>query len=216
MPSKPIQAYKRKEDGKIVIVDGHHRFFAAKSLGIPFYYVLEDDACQNAMPDVNRSRPWKVEDFVRQFAIRGIKDFAILQSYANRGLSCSVAASLLSGETAGSNNHNNKIRNGTFKIKSTKNADQILSLIEDNPTIDTFRHSSFIKALSMCQWLPEFDFGTFKSRVEANWHMLPKCSNVDDFLRHIEEVYNYRSHIKHPIAHLAKRLSSERKSKFGK
>jgi len=41
LPSKPIQCYK-KGDG-LIIVDGHHRFEAAKSIGIPVYFFVEAD-----------------------------------------------------------------------------------------------------------------------------------------------------------------------------
>lgn len=211
LPSKAIQCYRRK-DGKLIVIDGHHRLEAAKTLGITFYYVVESATSQQAMPDVNRSRQWGIADFIRQYAMRGLPDYKRLSDYIASGLNPTAAASLLAGESAGSANQSGRIKAGTFKVKTTENADKILSLMRDNPSITTFKNTNFVKALSLCLWLTEFDFGTFKSRAELNYHMIPKCSNVKDFLTSIEEVYNFRSRDKVPVAHLAAKRSLERQS----
>lgn len=209
LPSKPIQCYRRP-DRKLVIVDGHHRYEAAKSLGLDFYYVVESEAAQGAMADVQLGFSWKPNDFIRQYSMRGSKDYATLAQYISRGLPCMIAISLLSGESAGSSNARKLIPSGAFKVKSTDHAEKILSLMEDNQTTKVFHHSNFIKALSLCLWLKQFDFQTFKKRAEANWHMIPNCSNVPDFLSAIEEVYNFRSQLKQPISHLARAAAKSR------
>lgn len=207
--SKPIQCYK-DNSGSLVVVDGHHRLAAAKALEETFYYVIEDQTSQEAMPQVNRSLSWKLEDFIRQYKLRGNRNYEVLSAYVDRGLSAGIASALLSGNAAASFNQGDKIRSGQFIVKSTKHAEDILSMSEDNPTIKVFRHSGFIKALSLCLWIKEFDFATFKSRSELNYHMIPNCSNVDDFLRAIEEVFNYRNHKKLPLAHMAKLAAKQR------
>jgi hypothetical protein len=217
LPSKPIQCYRRS-DGKYIVVDGHHRLEAAKSLGIMFYFVCETELSQEAMPDVNRSRQWKSEDFIRQYAMRGYKDYRTLCDYVRRGVPTRVCVSMLAGESAGSLNQYAKIKTGEFKVKTTKQADFVLSLIEDNPKVPAFRHSNFISALSLCLWLREFDFGTFKGRAERNAHMIPNCSNAQDFLTAIEEVYNHHRPMKDrvPLALNAAKAAKQRQCSFGK
>ena len=85
LPSKAIQCYRRK-DGKLIVIDGHHRLEAAKTLGITFYYVVESATSQQAMPDVNRSRQWGIADFIRQYAMRGLPDYKRLSDYIASGL----------------------------------------------------------------------------------------------------------------------------------
>lgn len=215
LPSKPIQCYRR-DDGKLVIVDGHNRFAAASDLGISFYYVVEDEKSQLTIAPVNKLvRAWAPLDYIRKFRVDGNYDYTVLQSYIDRGLTVTVAASLLAGESAGSGNQNQKIKSGSFKVKTTKFAELALSLIEENPNIPLFRNTNFVKALSLALFVDEFDFGTFKSRAETNWHMIPRCSNTVDFLNAIEEVYNFRAREKQPIAHLAKKLAHERGTRRG-
>jgi len=215
MGSKPIQCYRRA-DGKLVVIDGHHRLEAAKHLGITFYYVVEGEQMQEAMPDGNRGLMWKNADFVRQYSIRGNKDYAALSSYVARGLPLAIAASLLGGQSAGSGNIVKSIPSGTFKVKTTDHAEKILSMIEDDPSARVFRHANFIKALSMCLWVKEFDFQTFKHRAEHNHHMIPNCSNVLDFLAAIEEVYNFRSQKRVSVAFLARETAKKRSAVKGK
>jgi len=210
-PSKPIQCYS-SGNGKYIVVDGHHRLEAAKELGCLFYYVVETKRSQEAMPEVNAGRAWKNEDFVRQFAMRGLPDYIALQQYISRGLPLACAVSLLSGESAKSSNKIKDIKCGLFKIKTTINAEAILSLIERNPDAPVFRHSGFIKAISMLLWVKEFDLPTFQHRIELGGHKIPNCSNVDDFLAAIDEVCNYRVNMKDrkSFVLLAKQATSAR------
>jgi hypothetical protein len=216
-PSKPVQCYQAP-NGKLIVVDGHHRLEAAKLLGESFYYVVETEQSQNAMPDVNRSRSWKSEDYVRQYSLRGYPDFILLSDYVKRGLPLQSAVNLLGGHTAGSNNLTASLKDGTFKVKTTAHADMILSLIEDNPNVAVFRHYGFVRAMSLLLWLPQFDFHIFKQRVEHNLHKIPNCSNVQDFLEAIEEVYNFRVPLKdrESLSLLAVQAAARRSAAGGK
>jgi hypothetical protein len=217
LPSKPVQCYQAA-NGKLIVVDGHHRLEAAKALGEPFYYVVETEKSQNAMPDVNRSRAWKSEDYVRQYCLRGHPDFVLLSDYVKRGLPLQSAVNMLGGHTAGSNNLTSSIKDGSFKVKTTAHADMILSLIEDNPSVPAFRHYAFVRAMSLLLWVPQFDFHIFKHRVEQNSHKIPNCSNVPDFLEAIEEVYNFRVAIKdrESLSLLAVQAAAKRSAASGK
>jgi hypothetical protein len=210
-PSKPIQCYENGR-GKYVVVDGHHRLEAAKEAGCTFYFVVEEKASQDAMPDVNRTRPWKSEDFVRQYALRGIADYVVLSEYVARGIPIQCAASLLSGQSAGSGNKPKTIKDGTFKVRTTEHADAFVSLIEAKRENPVFRHNAFVKALSMLLWVKEFDFGTFAKRVVDDGHKIPNCSNVEDFLAAIDEVCNFRVAMKDRKSYvlLAKQAAARR------
>lgn len=209
LPSKPIQCYK--QNGKYVVVDGHHRIEAARAVGASLYFVVEPISSQESMAAVNLDiRKWSNENFVKQYCHRGNKEYLILEKYVCRGIPLRQAASMLAGESAHSGNASERVRNGTFKVKTTSHIDKCVELIESNPDVPAFRHNGFIKALSLCLWLPEFDFTTFKHRAKLNNSRIPNCSNMDDFLRAIEEVYNFRSKTLVPLAINAKQASKLR------
>lgn len=213
-PSKPLQAYQGKKG--LVLVDGHHRLEAARLAGSWVYYVVEELATdpQGAMADENTFvRKWPLMAFVRMFAGRGLHDYIVLRDYVSRGVPLSRAASLLIGQSASSGNANELIPTGRFRVKDTKRIDQVVSLIESEPENATLRHGNFIAALSLCLWLKEFDFPTFTERLKTNARMLPKCSNKDDFLRSIEEIYNFRTRVRVPIAFLSTEAAKARSKK---
>lgn len=190
-PGRPITCYRK--DGKLVVVDGHHRLAASKLLGSTFFYVVEGEDSQDIMPILNGGLKWKPIDFVRQYAMRGMRDYEILRDYVNMGIPLNCAAGLLAGNGCrGGLEISTRIAAGTYKVKTTDKINLVASLIIDNEGCKVFRHYGFIHALSMMLLVPEFDFGTFKSRVERNMHMLPNCSNGKDFLTAINEIYNYR------------------------
>ncbi len=207
-PTMPMQCYMTGR--KLVVVDGHHRLLAARLLGIPVYYVVGSSELKEMMVTINRGVRWKNADFLNRECARGNKDCMTLQNYVNKGIPLTCAVSMLGGQSAGSGNLAIRIAEGTFKVKTTKHADFILELIEGYPSIPHFKHSGFIKALDLCLWLPEFDLGMFKHRAVTYWHMIRRCSNVDDFLRAIEEVYNFRSSKKIPVFINAKAAAKKR------
>lgn len=216
LPSKPIQCYK--QGSKLVVVDGHHRLEAAKAIGIPVFYVVEPQSCQQTMAAENMLvRKWEAIDFVRLYASRGLQDYIILMNYIEKGIPCSMAASMLHGEGANSGNTRESLANGKFKIKTFDYANKISLLIEvygkREPAI---KSRAFISSVSKCLFCNEFDFDTFRSRIDANLSMIQKTSNEDQMLDIIEAIYNYRSRTQIPLKHLVKETSKIRHHKFGK
>lgn len=214
-PSKPIQCYQLH--GKLVVVDGHHRLEAAKELGIAVYYVVEDESAQLSMLDENVTvLKWSTRDTVEQWAKRGKRDYQRLLDYVDSGIPLVEAASLLAGQSAGSHNVVPKLSDGSFVIKTTAHADAIVSIINLSATNKTLCHRQFIQALSLCLWVSVFDVQLFKDRAARNLHMIPRCSNVDDFLTSIEDVYNFRSKHRVPIAFFAKEAAKARSAVLSK
>lgn len=199
---------------KIVVVDGHHRLEAAKNLGIILYYNVEGLDCLDAIGDVNASNSrWVLADFVRSHVVDGKPDYITLQKYVDCGVAVVMAASLLAGHSAGSNNVTSALVNGTFKVKTTRHIDIILSIRDTmhgyNDAVST---SNFMKALSLCLWLPEFDHTIFLRTLKRYPMMLQRLSNIHDFLKSIEAVYNYnaRGRRELPIALLARQAAKAR------
>ena len=211
LPSKPVQVYQNGANGKFIIIDGHHRVEAARLTKSCVFFVVEHEDADESMADVNITvSKWKNEDFVRRFVNKGIPDYITLDECVRRGVPLRQAASMLIGETAGSGNFAEKLRDGTFKVKSTAQINDVLSLIEGNRNVQTFKHSNFIKALSMCLFLKEFDFKRFSVAAKRYSHMIPNYSNCADFLKAIEEVYNYHSANKIPLTVTAQNAAKSR------
>lgn len=215
LDSKPIQVHK--EGRKFVIIDGHHRFNAAKTLGYPFTYVVDKPKAQETMADVNsKVLQWKLIDFLRLYAGRGIQSYQIALEYHARGIPCSLCVSLLAGNTCGGSRRVGMlIRNGEFEIKETAKIDKILKLIETfSGSIPTIASASFISALATCLSIDSFDFDRLVEKLHKAHHLIGDSPTKEKIFGYIEAVYNYNSTKKQPIAFKAAEVS--RASKAGK
>lgn len=193
LPSKPIQCYKK--GAKLVVVDGHHRLAAAKSLGIPIFYVIESDRSQQTMAAENLLvKKWSGIDFVRLYAARGIQSYKTLLYYVDRGIPHNMAASMMINNSASSGNANTAIQNGTFKIKSTEQIEMVDSILQEfGNKCPAIRSKMFISAISKCILWNGFNYDLFVRRLRENAGMIEKTSNEEQMLTQIEAVYNYRS-----------------------
>jgi hypothetical protein len=209
LPSKPIQVCKYKD--KYGIIDGHHRFAAARMLGIPFYYVVEDIDHSDLIGEENALvRKWASLSFVKLFASKGSKDYQTLLEYAER-IPLALAASLLIGNVAYSGNANPSIPIGTFKIKTTKSIDTILHVIDSVSSIaPEIKKRSYICALSMLLYVPDFSVEQLIIRIKSNPSAIVAAADKSQALDFLEEVFNFRSKIKINLAFQAKELARGR------
>lgn len=213
LESKPIQVYK--EGSRFVIVDGHHRFHAARSLGYEVAYVVEGKKSQETMADVNsKVMQWKLVDFVRLYAERGIKSYQTALEYVDRGIPLSLTISLLSGISAASNRKAAaSVKSGTFEIKETVRIDKILEIVEGfAPICPRVKAASFISSLATCLQIKEFDFDRFRYRLGRSHHLIGDSPLKEQALKYIEDVYNFKSREKQPIAFQASEVSRKAKA----
>jgi len=215
-PSMAISVYLDR--GELIINTGHHRLAAAERLGIPVFYIIEDRWTDEQMVDEGTSgQSWSPLSVVQLFAEKGKRDYQFLLYYAEKGIPIGMAASMLIGHGAASCHTRKKLVDGTFRIVDTKQADMFIDIFDEFAEIQpTVKSRSFISALSKCLLTNEFDLHTFKSRLRRNPEMLGKTSNADQMLALIDEIYNFRSTNKIPLAFMAKAQSAKRGKQFGK
>lgn len=214
LPSKPIQCYKRK-DGKLVVVDGHHRLAAAMRLNLDVHIVIEDESAQLTMAPVNIIvKKWNLDDFIRLYASRGNKNYIKLMEYKDKGVPSGMAASMLINNAASSGNANKSIADGLFKIKSFDLIESVVGLVSEFGGLSSvLRSRAFIAAISKCIMCAQFDLDVFKARLMENPTMMTKTSNEDQMLSVIEAIYNKRSRNPQPIKFYVEGASRDRNAK---
>jgi hypothetical protein len=203
LPSKPVQTYT--EDKKLVIIDGHHRFVAAKNLGIPIIYIAEPESNCASMSRVNGlQKPWQLKNFLSQYVKRGLTPYIELQKYTDLGFSIQQAAKMLSGLAAagyGGSRVSIELRDGTFKIKTRDKIDIIANFLKDEGTRNhAYRTTNFITAFELCLRVTDFNHEQLTRKLHANPKAITRTATVDQMLDQLEEVYNYHQQIKVPLA----------------
>jgi hypothetical protein len=211
LQSKPISVVRRA--GKFVIVDGHHRFAAARELGIAVFYVIEAEEVSELIGEVNQFvRVWKSIAFAKMHAARRDPHYVELLSYVEKGIPLKQASSILRGQSGHSGNATTSIRAGTFTVKTRTSADVIVSFIEEfKASSPAVASALFIEALSSLLFVEQFDSETLKQRLRANPLSLVKCNNREQMIAQIEEIYNFRSREKVPLKFLAGEIMKQRK-----
>lgn len=208
----PIHCIK-DASGKLIIKAGHHRFEAARSLGLAVLYIVCEDAA--TVSELERAtRPWSVADYVMSHARSGLVDFISLIDFSERtGIGFSQAAAMLSGGSAHSHHCGAKLKSGEFRIKNTEHAEKVGRVVTSlrSMQIQVKNIAAFVGALSMCIWLDEFDVDVFLSRVACNPGMFIKQADRDQYLELIERIYNYKARQNRvAIAFLAREASRNR------
>lgn len=214
LPSKPLQCVRNCS--ALILIDGHHRLEAARSLGLPVTFVVEESADRETVTLVNsKTKAWGMGDFIRSQCVRGNAEYKKLRTYIEGGLPTGIAANLLVGRSAaGNGSASARVRDGSYKVVTTKQADALLDFINAlKGSCAHVQNAHFIKALSLVWYVKEFDMGTFKARMLTNPSMLPRCSNTEDYLRAIEEIYNFRARARVAIAFLAREEARKRADK---
>jgi len=203
LPSKPVQTYQ--EGKKFVIIDGHHRFIAAKNLGIPVIYIAEPKSHSDSMAKVNGlQKTWQLKNYLAQYVSRGFPSYLELEEYHRLGFSIQQAAKMLAGLTAsgyGGGKVSVSLRDGTFNVVKRDKIEVIARFLRDNGSKNkAFSTTNFITAFELCLRLNEFDPGQLCRKLALNPKTIIKTATVDQMLDQIEEVYNYHQSIKIPLA----------------
>lgn len=194
LPAYPMHVVSR--DGKLVIIDGQHRFTVAQKLGIPALYVVCKDNPDMSISDINiAQKPWNNVDFANSHANKGNVNYTMLLEFATRHhLPIGVSAKLLQGFGGAKSTGTVQIRDGTFKVKHRERAESIATVVSSLlPFVKWAANSSFVTALTKAVVVKGFDCPHFLARCKANPGLLVLQPTTDAFLDMIERIYNYRS-----------------------
>jgi len=210
----PIHAVK-SPTGKLQIKAGHHRFEVAQQLGISVFYVVSDDAATVHELEKATVR-WSTTDYLESFIRCGNDEYKELNKYIQETkIPIGICISILAGESASSGNKLVNFKSGTFKVteKGREHANDIREVVAAcRQVAPQACDATFVRALSRCLFIPEFDKKTFVVRVETNWHMLKPCKNVGMMTEMIENIYNHKANVNNrlPISFLADKVMKER------
>jgi hypothetical protein len=216
------------DNGKFVIIRGHHRFMAAMGLGIPIWYIFAEDYGLTLPEGEKYKKPWDLRDWLLTYVRIAAKtdnfaeeDAAYLQIYKYKeetGIPLGLTVSLLAGNSAGSTNKIEAFKDGRFRLGPQKHADDVKRIVMQlkYQKIVFAAQSYFVQALSKALMLDEFSTSQFMQKASSYKFLLEKQPNVDSYLDMIEKVYNWKSRNKVPIAFLAREQAKMRREHFGR
>lgn len=182
------------------ILDGQHRFTAAKELGIGIKYMVVDvDTSIDALVLLNTNKlPWTPDDFAKYFATKGNRYYKSLIDFAKRHkISCSIAYTFIHGTHI----HNNRTEAAAYQQGkwSFQNEDlqraeisltavtRILELLDMPFKRNTYKALLTLSRAKNFEWKRMID-KAFKYRDRAY-----PCSNTKGYVQMFLQLYNFKA-----------------------
>jgi hypothetical protein len=190
IPAYPMHVV-RDAAGRLVIVDGQHRFEIAKELGLAVWYVVGDESVDVAVIN-NGQKPWKIPDYVGSFQQRGIADYVKLQAFVEKHkIPLSTAIALLSG-TVSYGNVKDAFTQGRFKIIDEAYATRACFIVNAIRKYNRRSVSSnLIDAIAACCRVDYFDVDRLVNGIERCPEKIVSYSTRAAMLAMLEEIYNF-------------------------
>jgi len=189
-PSNPIVVNKTG-----YILDGQHRFLAAKTMNIPIYYIITDeiDILDVAMINSNVHR-WTILDYVNYHTALGRREMGKIKNLLIEwGVSIGVAQVILA---INSKEYTDAIKNGSFVLSKQKEerAQKLYSLLKDySKYFDYWQHRGFIMAVRKVMDVNGFDHKIMLQKMSLHPRSLVRCALTEDYFNMLIELYNYRN-----------------------
>lgn len=174
------------------IIDGQHRFIAAKESGAPIFYTVRPGLRISDARSMNiLHREWTTDDFAHSYADGGdvnykkyieIKDdynlpHSVIMEYINGGQSRGAFATF---------------RHGEFVLPNEAAARHRLDmLLEVMPKLPIGKDVNFARAYLKVMAVPGFDQARMVDKVTRLGDMMRKYATVPEYQRAIEDLYNH-------------------------
>jgi hypothetical protein len=196
------------------IIDGQHRFEAAKELGLPINFIICNNYTLNEVQLLNTNmKNWTKLDYLNAFCDLGYPEYLKFKEFMNEFPMFGVASCeiLLTNNLQRNSFHSkaaelksstNKdgcylvryFQEGDLQIrdykKSVENAEKIMEL---KPYYDGFNRPVFVTAMIGIFKIEYYSHSRLLDRLSANPTSIQHCANVTQYKLMLEDIYNFRS-----------------------
>lgn len=183
------------------IIDGQHRFTAAKELGLPIYYIVNEAYGLEQVLRCNTggSKKWTNEDFLFQHCEMNNDNYIQFRDLCQRyNVSVSDMIKIFC-KTYGENTSifKQNFRSGAFVMDDKQKICDFLNGLDDFNIGDFYRYnkkSNFIAAFMKLYFRKDYDHEIMKTKLETNGYQLKKCATTNDYLAMLcNNIYSYNS-----------------------
>jgi len=181
---------------KLEIIDGQHRFWVWKELGLPIDYIIKKSYGLAQVHTFNQNtKNWGAAEFMESYVSMKYKDYELYKFFKKKYcFGHNETMALLGGTSPGTHNFDN-FRKGFFKVKSFTSAAKIAEQIYDfKPYYDGFKRRSFVyTVIRLSRSNGAYNHKQMLNKLSYQSAKLTDQSSVKDYLKKLEEVYNFRS-----------------------
>lgn len=183
----------------MVVIDGQHRLFYAKTHKLPVYYVVVNGLEAKDCVDINNVRTaWNIEDYIKLYASQGNESYILLRGILGDYSFAPITTiiSLLKGNSVGGK-FAAKVRNGELKLTQKECRDiraKFDFLQELGPYIKAVkgRSTSIYAAIAFCYDLECINNARLKKQIKNRISTITPPVDIEAAYKEIEWIYNYK------------------------
>ncbi len=193
--ARPIVCVRRS--GRLVIVDGQHRYYWCQEHGVAFTYTVSEFASPREFNSVEV--PWSMDNWIASHIASGNKAMQELDGFRKEyNLSPSTCEMLLAGRCG--TVHGAYIKQGNVQIKDREFAHKVASTVAGLlPSFKYAKDMLCVTAIARFCRVPQFNGGRLVSQCKTWPGMVVRQATVDQYSAMFDEVYNKGAGVKQRI-----------------
>jgi hypothetical protein len=175
------------------IIDGQHRYYAAKKLKLPIYYIMHDTIEESDISRLNSiKKDWKPLDYINFYRAKKKAGFDIVWRYyqANQEYGITNILKLLAPENK--KGITSELKDGYVDVSNQKGADAILAILSSFEEYPFYKTNKFVYAIAKCYGTGKYDHEVMMTQLAKQRRSFVQCVNIEQYIEMIEEIYNYR------------------------
>lgn len=184
------------------IIDGQHRYTAAKELGLPVYYIVQKGYSIEQVKRANMvGSNWTKEDFLESHVQDGTGDYAdfkeIIDTY---DVNISDVIKLFALVQCKNQQITSKqFEEGSFSMDKKDEVIAFLESLEDFDGFKEYKTKPFFTAFMKLYFQPDYDHAKMKERLKTRASYIIKKSNYGEYLELLtKNVYSFGA-VKNPL-----------------
>lgn len=190
---KPIVVNERME-----IIDGQHRFLAARSLGVDIYYKIQQNIDTREVILLNLTKSWGAMDYLNYYMKNGYQEYIKLYNFMkDNGITLRVALNIC---IRTSSFNYQKFKDGEFKFQDDVSGECIelcwdtIEYIKKMNGFSSYTESSrFWKALIKLFSHHRFNEQKWRDNLKRMVERMTAKANYGDYCKMIMDIYNWKN-----------------------
>lgn len=194
------------------IIDGQHRFNAAKDLNLPVNFIICNDYSLAEVQILNTNmKNWKKEDYLNAFCDLKHPEYLKFRNFMRQFPAFGISASeaILTGQLSTKQGTDSSLefsnsKSGRYTIKYFEQGDLVISDLEYSkecaekimmikPYYEGFNRISFVRSMLGIFRIENYNHSQLLDRLKSSPTALQHCANVTQYKLLIEDIYNFRS-----------------------
>lgn len=192
-------------NSKMEIVDGQHRYAIARALGLPIYFIINDDYGIEEVKILNTNmKNWGKSDYLKMYCDQKKPEYLLFEKYRNHfswttrnGNKKYTFTNTAIEELLAANMSKDKyFEKGKLIIRDyddTLNIGIYIREIGESCDIRNYKSLAFVRTMNFFLRHPQFDRIHFAKKLKLYSKTLVGCSRVEEYRAAVSEIYNKNS-----------------------